>query len=118
MKTQYLYEAKIINVVDGDTVDALVDLGFHVYMNMRLRLYGIDTAEKNDKDPVLREKAKAATEFLSSIVLGKSVLIETFKKDKYGRFLAKIFLPEQTTVSVNDAILNENLAIEYFGGKK
>jgi micrococcal nuclease len=115
IKTQYLYNAKITNVVDGDTVDAEVDLGFTVYVKVRFRLYGIDTMETNDKAIAVRELGLKAKAFVANALLGKLVTIESHKSDKYGRWLGEIYLDG---VSVNKQLLSEGLAVEYFGGTK
>ena len=56
----YIYNAVITKVVDGDTVDANVDLGFTVWVNIRFRLYGLDTMETNDKDTAKRDQGLKA----------------------------------------------------------
>ena len=111
----YNYTATIINVVDGDTVDAIVDLGFTVSVKIRFRLYGIDTMEKNDKDLAKRELGVRAKDFLTDLVYNKTVMIKSHKTDKYGRWLAEIFYKE---VNVNQVMLDEELAVPYNGGKK
>jgi micrococcal nuclease len=71
----YVYNAKIINVVDGDTVDAIVDLGFHVQATIRFRLAGVDTAEMHSKVESERVIAKSAKDFLIKQILDKDVRI-------------------------------------------
>ena len=115
IKTQYIYNAKITNVVDGDTVDAEVDLGFTVFVRVRFRLYGIDTMETNDKDVAKREQGLKAKQYVHNALLGKDVTLESFKTDKYGRWLAEIFVDGN---SINKQLLTEGLAVEYFGGAK
>lgn len=115
IKSQYLYNAKITNVVDGDTVDAMVDLGFTVFVKVRFRLYGIDTMETNDKAIAVRELGLKAKEFVTFMLLGKDVTIESHKADKYGRWLGEIYL---NGTSINKQLLSEGLAVEYFGGTK
>lgn len=84
----YEYKAKVLNVVDGDTVDFMVDLGFHTFVKIRARLVGVNTPERGDKN-----WAKA-TNMLSQLLTekGESFIIKT-KKDKtekYGRWLVEI----------------------------
>ena len=110
MEQKYIYTATIINVVDGDTVDARVDLGFDIYFNLRLRLFGIDTPELNSRDESEKFLAKRAKEFVQYAVLGKTVTIKTYKKDKYGRYLAEIFLGSSM---LNQQLIEENLARVY-----
>jgi micrococcal nuclease len=110
MKQEYVYSAKVINVVDGDTIDAEVDLGFYVYQRMRLRLAFIDTPEMNDKDPEKRAKAREAKDYVSDLLLGANVVLRTHKKDKYGRFLAEVFVSDK---SINEHLIEKGLAVRY-----
>ena len=110
---QYIYKAKITNVVDGDTVDMQVDLGFHTYIRGRFRLARIDTPELNSTSVEERIKAKEAKEYMMQY-LDKNVVIKSSKKDKYGRFLAEIYL-ENNSVSINDALVQNGLAIIWRG---
>lgn len=91
----YVYKAKIVNVVDGDTVDAVVNVGFKMTSTQRLRLLDVDTAEMNDKDPILRAKALAAKVWMIDQVLNKDVMIKTEKSDVFGRYLAYIYVGER-----------------------
>ena len=118
MLTQdYIYNGMITNIVDGDTVDAQVDLGFTVWVKIRFRLYGLDTPEMNSSDPVIREKAKEAKQFVVENLLNKEVQIKSHKTDKYGRWLGEIFIKESGN-SINQMLLENNLAVAYFGGAK
>lgn len=102
----YEYKAKVIRVVDGDTVDALVDLGFHISVEMKLRLYGINA-------PELKEAAgKVSRDRLIEKVEGKEVTILTMKdkQEKYGRYLATIISENE---NINEWLLSENLAIKF-----
>lgn len=112
----YKYKAFIYNVVDGDTIDARVDLGFTVSVDVRFRLAGLDTPELHSSDSIVREAAQRAKQFTSDKVSGKNVLLESVKADKYGRWLAKIYLPDSTCL--NDILLSEHLAVEYSGGTR
>ena len=91
MKPAYQYEAKIINVVDGDTVDAYINLGFSVSVTVRLRILDLDTPEifhpTYDNE---REQGIAAKELAEKFLLDRDVTIQTHKKGKYGRYLASI----------------------------
>ena len=111
IKTDYIYNAKITNVVDGDTVDMTVGLGFNTYINERFRLAHIDTAELNSSDPELRKLATDAKLFMIAY-MNLDVTIKSYKKDKYGRFLAEIYLPGDTE-SLNTKLLNAGLAKPY-----
>lgn len=113
MNPPYKYKAIITNVVDGDTVDARVDLGFTVSVDIRFRLYGIDTPELNSKEESVRYKAKLAKQYVIDKILDKEVLIESYKTDKYGRWLVNIFIEDKT---LNQMLIEEQLAIPYYGG--
>jgi len=113
----YEYSALILRVIDGDTVLANVDLGFHIRRTMPLRLFGIDAPETQgvaDRQPGL-----AAAAYLGSLVAVKSVLIRTQldKGDKYGRCLAEIFIPGEAE-SVNARMISAGHAVAYDGGKR
>jgi micrococcal nuclease len=110
MINPYIYKARITNVVDGDTVDAVIDVGFKMTTTQRLRLAGIDTAELTSKDPVERASAQEAKLFLIQELLNKDVIIKTEKADAFGRYLATIYLSD---VNVNETMLAKNLALPY-----
>ncbi len=105
----YTYKATIYNVVDGDTVDANIDLGFKMYTKQRLRLSHIDTPERGQ--PGYAE----ATARLKQLVLGKEVTITTHRQSKWGYFLADIMTGD---VAVNQVMINEGFAKPYSGGTK
>jgi len=105
----YEYQAKLIRVVDGDTVDLMVDMGCRIYNEMRCRLYGINAPERNTED------GPEATEFLLGLLSSATTItIETYKdrKEKYGRFLARIFV-DGNTVSVNEIMVESRHAVRY-----
>lgn len=103
----YTYNAKIINIVDGDTVDAEIDLGFKLYTVHRLRLIDIDTEEMNDPNPSLKQLARTAKQYMIDNLLGKNVKINTYKSDSFGRYLAEIYIDK---FNVNDYLLESGLA--------
>jgi micrococcal nuclease len=105
-KYLYYYKADINNVVDGDTVDALIDLGMSTFSQQRLRLLGIDTPERGE------DGFDEARTFMVETVLGREVVIKTVKKDSFGRWIAEIFRPGQV-VSVNKEMLDLKLAVPY-----
>jgi micrococcal nuclease len=92
----YTYNGTVVYVVDGDTVDILVDLGFDISYKIRVRMLGIDTPEMKGKKAAEREHAKQAKAFVETTVLNKQVVIKTYKDDtdKYGRYLAEIYLED------------------------
>lgn len=107
----YEYYTKIDRVVDGDTVDVFIDLGFDVWHKERIRLAGIDTAEKNT--PL----GKALKVFLVANLEGKMVRLQVSKPDKYGRYLGTLFLKD-SIVSINEQLIKANLAKAYGGDSK
>lgn len=85
----YEYRAKIDRVIDGDTIDFIVDLGFHVNIKVRGRLIGVDTPERGDREWQMAKEA--CREILTSkIDKDGYVLIKTKKTEKYGRWLVEI----------------------------
>ena len=115
------YVRKVENVVDGDTIDVLIDLGFDILFSSRVRLAGIDTPESRTKD--LKEKALGleSKEYLKKALKdAKSVVIKTEKMDsseKYGRILGWIYVNDDT-VSLNDMMINDGYAWGYLGDTK
>lgn len=115
------YVRKVENVVDGDTIDVLIDLGFDILFQSRVRLAGIDTPESRTKD--LKEKALGleAKEYLKkSFKDAKSVIIKTEKMDsseKYGRILGWVYI-NGDTISINDKMINDGYAWGYLGDTK
>lgn len=98
--------ARIVNVVDGDTCDIEVDLGFSVKVKHRFRLAGINTPERGQ--PGWQE----ATDYLRTF-LNLPVIIHSIKLDKYGRYLAVIFEGDAQRTSINDRLLALGLAVPY-----
>lgn len=115
IKNNYLYNAEVLKIVDGDTIDVKIDLGFAITFNTRVRLEGLDTMETNAKDPAVREMGLKAKKYLTELLTGKTVTLVSYKPDKYGRYLATIYL---NGVSINQQLLKEGLAVSYSGGKK
>jgi micrococcal nuclease len=115
------YVRKVENVVDGDTIDVLIDLGFDILFSSRVRLAGIDTPESRTKD--LKEKALGleSKEYLKKALKdAKSVVIKTEKMDsseKYGRILGWIYVNNDTE-SINDKMINDGYAWGYMGDTK
>ena len=121
MNVQFRYSAKIVRVVDGDTVDVDIDLGFSVILaKQRLRLYGIDTPETRTRDLVEKEAGNLAKARVKELlVVGESYPIWTVEKGKFGRYLAEIWpSSEEFAESVNAMLVQEDLAVEYYGQSK
>ena len=115
------YVKKVENVVDGDTIDVLIDLGFDILFASRVRLAGIDTPESRTKD--LKEKALGleSKEYLKKHLKdAKSVVIKTEKmnsSEKYGRILGWVYINGDTE-SLNDKMINDGYAWGYLGDTK
>jgi micrococcal nuclease len=110
-KETYIRNATVLSVIDGDTVSLNVDLGCDITLDMRCRLDGINAPEKNTPEG---KTAKAWIE--KTLPAGADVVVQTVKdkKEKYGRYLAVVFLPGQTK-SINDQLVEQGMAKEYHG---
>ncbi len=122
---KYIYRGKLERVVDGDTIDALIDVGFDIWVKKRIRYKGIDTWESRTRD--LAEKAKG----LEAKARNKELLMEISSKSgyfrlksygvgKYGRVLGEIFIEdsEGKQYNINNTLISEGHAYVYEGGKK
>ena len=108
----YQYEAQVLKVIDGDTLDLFIDLGFKVGFNTRLRMIGIDTPEKNFP------YGKVVKAYLQEILEGNTILLDVTKKDKYGRYLGVVYLNKNDEQSVNDKLIEINMAKAYHGASR
>jgi len=112
---------KITGVVDGDTIDVEIDLGFNVYYAQRVRLAGIDTPESRTTDKFEKSLGLEAKEYLKSKLKdAKLIVIKTEKPDsseKYGRILGWLYV-DNDTVSVNDHMIEDGYAWGYLGDAK
>jgi len=122
---KYIYRGKLERVVDGDTIDALIDVGFDIWVKKRIRYSGIDTWESRTRD--LEEKAKG----LEAKARNKELLMEVSSKSgyfrlksfgvgKYGRVLGEIYIEDKEgkQYSINETLISEGHAYVYEGGKK
>ena len=122
---KYIYKAKLDRVVDGDTVDALIDVGFDIWFKKRIRFKGVDTWEsrtRNLEEKKLGLAAKARTKELLEKVSSKSgyFRIKSYGLGKYGRVLADVFIIDKDGKqwNVNETLISEGHAYVYDGGKK
>ena len=122
---KYIYKAKLDRVVDGDTVDALIDVGFDIWFKKRIRFKGVDTWEsrtRNLEEKALGLKAKARTKELLEKVSSKSgyFRIKSYGLGKYGRVLADVFIEDKDGKqwNINQTLISEGHAYVYDGGKK
>jgi micrococcal nuclease len=118
----YEYFVKnVTNVVDGDTIDVIIDLGFDILFASRVRLAGIDTPESRTKDKMEKVLGLEAKEYLKKHLKdAKSVVIKTEKmnsSEKYGRILGWVYINGDTE-SLNDKMINDGYAWGYMGETK
>jgi micrococcal nuclease len=113
----YTYEAKVIKVVDGDTIDALIDLGFDMHKSIRVRLVGINSPESRTRDLEEKKLGLAAKARLKEILKSNKnkIILESHGVGKYGRCLGVIKIND---TNVNQQLVQEGHAVEYFGGKR
>ena len=122
---KYIYRGKLERVVDGDTIDALIDVGFDIWIKKRIRYSGIDTWESRTRN--LEEKAKG----LEAKARNKELLMEVSSKSgyfrlkshgvgKYGRVLGEIYIEDKEgkQYNINETLISEGHAYVYEGGKK
>ena len=138
--TRYFYQAKLLRVVDGDTIDALIDVGFDIWVKKRIRYMGLDTWESRTRDLDEKKKGLAAKARNKELLEGGVFKLISHGTGKFGRVLGEIFVspeivgdhinecisnPESSIdlsvdgwVSVNDILIEEGHAYDYHGGKK
>jgi len=117
----YEYRAEVLRVVDGDTVDMLIDCGFSTFRKERVRLYGIDAPESRTRDKEEKKRGLAAKARLQELIKNtkKKIIIKTEldKKGKYGRILGVLW-DENKRKNFNTLLVSEGHAVKYEGGKK
>jgi len=119
--TRFCYGAKVEKVIDGDTVDLSIDLGFDIHHKIRVRLYGVDTPESRTVNKAEKEAGLKAKEFVKTWTnTHASVVIETIKdkSEKYGRVLANVYSDELKSSCLNTELVSQGFAKAYFGDKK
>ena len=121
----YTYKIKLDRVIDGDTIDAYIDLGFDISVKKRIRFKGINTPESRTRD--LEEKARglAAKDRLKNILEGANTIqLNSYGVGKYGRCLGELHVDVVdvkeclTLENVNELLIKEGHAVEYDGGKR
>ena len=114
------YSAKLVRVVDGDTCDALIDLGFNTWVKKRIRFMGVDTWESRTRNLEEKKKGLEAKAFTKKLLEnsdeGKFAL-RSHGVGKYGRVLGELFVKGEEK-SVNELLKEHGHASEYYGGKK
>ena len=115
----YEYSCKVERVVDGDTIDVVLDLGFDILYKSRVRLYGIDTPESRTRNKDEKARGKMAAAFLEDAINnGKQVVIQTKLKDsrgKFGRVLGDVVVDG---ININQSMIDNYHAAAYFGQSK
>ena len=114
----YEYSCRINRVIDGDSVDVCIDLGFDISFTSSVRLYGVDTPESRTRDPEEKKCGLLAKKFLEEAVKnGKNIIIRTQKdeKGKFGRVLGSLIIDG---TNINHKMIEENLAVAYYGQSK
>ena len=122
----YNYNAVCTRVVDGDTIDAMIDLGFGVHVKKRIRLAGINAPESRTRDKQEKILGLAAKDRLIAMMEGADNRFELESQElgKYGRVLGKLHIDKLdgkdliTKTCVNDCLVKEGYATEYDGGKR
>ena len=119
-KTDFSYRVKrVTKVVDGDTIDVVLDMGFDILFAQRVRLFGIDTPESRTRDLVEKKYGLKAKKFLQDkLKKAKSITIRTHKgeeKGKFGRILGDIYCDGK---SVNSEMVKVGHAVAYYGQNK
>ena len=122
---KYIYRAKLEKIIDGDTIDALIDIGFGIWIKKRIRYKGIDTWESRTKDLDEKKLGLAAKdrnkELLESVSSKPGYFrLKSYGIGKYGRVLGEVFVKdiEGIEYNVNQTLIDEGHAYEYEGGKK
>ena len=119
----YEYRCKVARVVDGDTVDVDIDLGFGMWMHKeRIRLYGIDTPESRTRDLEEKKYGLAAKKFLTGMLDDEGgITLKTHKdkEGKFGRILGELWrTTNYADKSINQYLIDKHHAVEYFGQSK
>ena len=113
----YEYKCEIDRVVDGDTVDVVIDCGFSILHKARVRMYGIDTPESRTRDKDEKARGLMSKGFLVDALEKGDVIIKTKKdkKGKFGRILGELHVGD---TNINQSLIDNFLAVEYYGQSK
>lgn len=118
---RFFYQAEVVKIIDGDTLDLMVDLGFDIHHKVRVRLYGVNTPESRTSDEEEKVRGLAAKDYVMKWIKESEIIfIQTIKDktEKYGRVLAKVYSDEKQSACLNDDLIKSGNAVEYFGGKR
>jgi micrococcal nuclease len=111
------YKCKVKRIVDGDTLDAYIDLGFDVWVTKRIRFMGIDTPESRTRDKVEKRYGKGAKHRLVAMLEqnDNKFTVKSHGTGKFGRVLGELFIGD---LNINEQMIKEGHAVAYFGGSK
>jgi micrococcal nuclease len=122
MKYLYHYKAEVLSVYDGDTVTLMIDQGMKHFARVKVRMIGIDTPEIRTKDLEEKKRGYEAKDYLKSRIEGKTVIVQTLKKGKFGRWLGVLWSydadMDELGESLNDEMIRMGHAKAYDGGKR
>ena len=115
----FSYNATVVKIVDGDTVDALIDVGFSIMTKKRIRFRGINTPESRTRDVEEKIKGLAAKDRVVQLLSenDNKFILKSYGVGKYGRCLGELFVDAHEE-SINQVLINEGHATEYWGGKR
>ena len=115
----YEYEAIVTRVVDGDTIDVDIKLGFDVMLSkQRVRLYGIDTPESRTRNKEEKVRGLISKNYLlNTCNIGSTIRLRSKERGKFGRILGVIY-KDDDTISINQTMIEEGFADPYTGGNK
>ena len=117
---KHIYSAKLVRVVDGDTADAMIDLGFNTWVKKRIRFFGVDTWESRTRNLEEKKKGLAAKDYVKDLLQNSDegkFLLKSHGVGKYGRVLGELFV-KGNEKSVNELLKDNGHAYEYHGEKK
>ena len=118
----YYYKAEVISVYDGDTVTLMIDQGMKHFARVKVRLIGINTPEIRTRDLDEKQRGYQAKEYLQRRIEGKTIVVHTVKKGKFGRWLGVIWDFDENASelgeSLNDEMIRVGHAKAYDGGKR
>ena len=120
LREEYIRSGIVMRWIDGDSLEVMIDLGFHVSIIETVRVYGVNCPESNSADVGERERGKKATKFANDVCpSGTMIMMKTFKADsreKFGRYLADVVLEGNRRYA--DMVISSGNGVEYFGGKR
>lgn len=120
---KYNYNVQVSRVVDGDTVDVMIDLGFNTHIKRRVRMYGINTPETRTRDLEEKKLGLAAKARLEELLYKNKIVMRSWGKGKFGRVLGELFIEEPSELGptykdINNILIEEGHAKHYMGEKR